>query len=364
VDLILPNVQFYSLFIFYEHDKKLNTMNGKTDVRAWEEHLKKVFPFSDALSSEDLSFTEEVGQPVLSVKGCRFFVRFVKHITDGTLFIPPADHYPPIYLTENISLKKAEWMRGAKTAFIDTRGNAFLELPGFYLFVMGRKADAVSPLMPSKNARGKLFKKTGVKLIYALLTDPRLDEKGGLLNIPVRELADNAGMSAGSVSELLSEMKDRGFLLMDDRVKRLVNRKVLFDQWMHGYMETHFKVKKRCFEADTISWWHQRNPETEGFLWGGEPAGAVLTDDFLRPEKLTLYTDKPLYDLVVHGNLHEVSAGGNVEFVEPFLHVDGSQGCVHPLLVYADLICSSDDRNLETARRINERYLRQIIKPD
>jgi hypothetical protein len=352
--------------MFYEHDRKLNMMSAKTDLKAWEEHLKRVFPFSDALSAEDLCFTEEFGQPVLSVKGHRYFVKFVKHMTDGTLFIPPADHYPPIYLTEKISLKKAEWMRGAKTAFIDTSGNAFLQWSDLYLFVMGRKEDVVSPLMPSKNARGKLFKKTGVKLIYALLTDPRLDEKDGhdLLNVPVRELADKAGMSAGSVSELLSEMKDRGFLLMDGRARRLVNRKVLFNQWMHGYMDYRFKMKKQCFNADTISWWHQRHPEHEGFLWGGEPAGAVLTEDFLRPEKLTIYTDNPLYDLVVDGNLHQVSAGGNVEFVDPFLNVDGSQGCVHPLLVYADLICSSDDRTLETARRIHERYLRRIIEAD
>jgi DNA-binding XRE family transcriptional regulator len=211
---------------------------------------------------------------------------------------------------------------------------------------------------------GKLFKKTGIKLVYALLTDPRLDEDWGndLLNVPVRELAGKARMSTGSVSELLAEMKERGFLLTDGRYKRLVNRKVLFDQWLHGYMDYRFKVKKQCFEADRITWWEDRKPEREGFLWGGEPAGAVLTNGFLRPSTLTLYTDKPLYDLVVDGNLHQVSAGGNVEFIEPFLKTEGEHGCVHPLLVYADLIGSSNDRNTETAKRINDRYLRKIVE--
>jgi len=339
-------------------------INADIDWRAWEEHLKKVFPFSDAIGTEDLFFTEQYGKTVLSVKGQRYFVKFVKHITDGTHFISPQDHHPPIYLTEKISLKKAEWMRGAKTAFIDTKGNAFLVLPECYLFVMGRRVDVESPLMPPKPSSGKLFKKTGIKLVYALLTDPRLDEDWGndLLNVPVRELADKARMSTGSVSELLSEMKERGFLLTDGQFKRLVNRKVLFDQWLHGYMDYRFKVKRQCFKADRITWWEDRKQECEGFLWGGEPAAAILTDDFLRPQKLTLYTDKPLYDLVVDGNLHQVSAGGNVEFIEPFLNAEGEQGCVHPLLVYADLICSSDDRNTETARRINDRYLRRIIE--
>lgn len=136
-------------------------MKTETDLKAWEEHLKKVFPFSDALGRDDLYFMEEYEQPVLSVKEHRFFVKFIKHITDGTVFIPPADHYPPIYLTERISLKRAEMMRTANAAFVDTRGNAFLKLPDFYLFVMGRNVDMASPLMPPKTPSGKLFKKTG-----------------------------------------------------------------------------------------------------------------------------------------------------------------------------------------------------------
>jgi len=37
---------------------------------------------------------------------------------------------------------------------------------------------------------------------------------------------------------------------------------------------------------------------------------------------------------------------------------------VHPLLVYADLIASEIDRNVETAQRVYDRYLLQIIEPD
>lgn len=335
-----------------------------TDCRIWGEHLRKVFPFSDVITQNDLGFTEEYGQPVLAIHGQKYFIKFVKHITDSTYVTTPDDLYPPIYLTEKISFKKAEWMRGANAAFIDARGNAFLKLPDLYLFVMGRNEDVTYTLMPPKPLAGKLFKKTGIRLVYALLTDPRLNTDWGndLLNVSVRELADQARMSTGSVSELLSEMKERGFLLTEGRFKRLVSRKALFDQWLHGYKEVRFRVKRQCFKADTVTWWQNRNPEQEGFLWGGEPAGAILTEGFLRPSILTLYTDKPLYDLVVEGNLHQVPAGGNVEFVEPFLKIEGGRGCVHPLLVYADLICSSDDRNAETATRIYDRILRQVIE--
>ncbi len=280
----------------------------------------------------------------------------------------------PSELAERLGVSRPtvyNWLSGR-----DPRGSHLLQLSALLKIdpaelydreVVDGRMDYIRGLQSASNSKGsggKLFKRSGIRLVYALLTDPRLDEDWGndLLNVPVRELAGKARMSTGSVSELLSEMKERGFLLADERFRRLVNRKLLFDQWLHGYMDYRFKVKKQCFEAKTVSWWNNRNPDREGFLWGGEPAGAVLTDDFLRPQKLTIYTDKPLYDFVVDGNLHQVPAGGNVEFVEPFLKTEGMQGCVNPLLVYADLTCSSDDRNTETATRIYDRYLRSIVE--
>lgn len=217
----------------------------------------------------------------------------------------------------------------------------------------------------SSGAGGKLFKRSGIKLIYVLLTDPMLDTdpRENRLNSSVRALARDSGLSTGSVSELFAEMKERGFLLTEGRMRILINRKVLMDQWMHGYMDYRIKVQCQCFEGDSVSWWRDRLPEKNGFLWGGEPAASVLTHGYLRPQKLTLYTSQPLYDLVVDANLHQVPVGGNVEFVAPLVRSeDGEQGCVHPLLVYADLICSSDDRNTETATRIHDQYLRNIIE--
>lgn len=214
-------------------------------------------------------------------------------------------------------------------------------------------------------AARNLFKRSGLKLIYALLSDPMLDAdpEKNRLNSPIRDIAKVVGLSTGSVSELLAEMRERGFLLIEGRRRILINRKELLAQWMHGYPEYRFKVERQCFEADSVMWWKNRLPEQEGFLWGGEPAASILSRGYLRPQKLTLYTEQPLHDLVVDANLHQVASGGNVEFVAPMIVSEISvQGCVHPLLVYADLKHSSDDRNMETARRIYDEHLRDIIK--
>ena len=341
-------------------------MNKKQpDWQAWKQHIRAVFPYSDAITEEDLDFSEEHGKWVISICSHKFFVSFMKQIKDSTVFIPQQEHSPQLYLTEQISLNRAEGMRESNIPFIDTKGNVFINLPGLYLFVMGRKKEAPFPLWPHRHTSGKLFKKSGIRLIYLLLTDPELDQDSGnaLLNTSIRNLASEAGLSIGSISELLSEMKERSFLLTDGRLRRLVNRKELFERWMHGYMDYRFKRKRLNFEAKTTEWWRNQSPEQAGFLWGGEPAAAILTDGFLRPEKLTIYTENPLYDWVVDKELHRVSTGGNVEFIEPFFKMKNKQGCVHPLLVYADLICSSGDRNRETATRIYDRYLRQLIEP-
>ena len=219
-----------------------------------------------------------------------------------------------------------------------------------------------------KAGGGRLFRKSGIKLLYAILTDPLLgagDPLESRLNLSVRELAGYAGLSVGSVSELFAELKDRGFLLTDGRVRILVNRKRLFDYWRHGYMEYRIRKKCLCFETRSIRWWSSRSPEREGFLWGGEPAASIFTRGYLSPGKLTLYTSRPQYDLVVDENLHQVPSGGNVEFITPLICTEkGVQGCVHPLLVYADLICSGDDRNSETAKMIYDEYLHNIIESD
>ena len=57
---------------------------------------------------------------------------------------------------------------------------------------------------------------------------------------------------------------------------------------------------------------------------------------------------------------------GTVEFLKPFWRTpqvqSGGGSCVHPLLVYADLLSIDDDRTREVAQIIYDRYLRTIIE--
>lgn len=333
---------------------------------AWVKTLEKVFPYSDAITREHLRFSVEGDDLILQIRGQPFVIKYLKSFREADPIPLELKPHPVLYLADRVSAEKAEEMRAAHRPFVDLRGNAFISIPGVYLFVAGRhaKADVSEGLLPG--TKGKLFKKSGIQLIGLLLTDPNLDDDPdhAWLNRSVRDLADKAGLSLGSVSDLLAEMKARDFMVADGRTKRLINRRKLFDAWVHGYAEFRLRRKRQCFTADSIGWWENRHPSKEGFRWGGEPGAAILTGRFLRPGKLTLYADQPLYDLVVDANLHTATGDWTVEILEPLPgFADGPDpNCVHPLLVYADLIATGDNRNAEAARRIYADHLRRTIE--
>jgi len=82
---------------------------------------------------------------------------------------------------------------------------------------------------------------------------------------------------------------------------------------------------------------------------------------YLKPEITTIYSHKPLNDLVVNFRLRK-DTQGNIELREQFWRFetdDQARGLVPPVLVYADLMATGDARNVETARMI---YQNQIEK--
>ncbi|MBU4460634.1 MAG: type IV toxin-antitoxin system AbiEi family antitoxin, partial [Verrucomicrobia bacterium] len=85
---------------------------------------------------------------------------------------------------------------------------------------------------------------------------------------------------------------------------------------------------------------------------------------YLRPERAALYTAAIPDSVLVRAGLRP-DPRGEVEWLVPFWgtrSAAGPKGCVHPMIVYAELLADSDPRNVETARRIHEQYLRSIVE--
>ena len=97
--------------------------------------------------------------------------------------------------------------------------------------------------------------------------------------------------------------------------------------------------------------------QTDGLaFWGGE-TGATLLNGYLQPGIFTIYTNR---NWQTFKNIELIpDENGNVEILEIFWNLQTFKG-IPPLLIYADLMRSGSDRNLEIANIILNNELQYI----
>lgn len=269
-----------------------------------------------------------------------------------------------LIVTDQIGSKHSDVLIKAGVAFLDTAGNAFIDLPGLYLAVTGKR----TPAPMRKPNPGRAFQPSGLKLLFMFLTDPLLDTdpSDSLINQQFRSINRQTGVSLGSIGWILGDLQDAGYVVEDQKNRFLVNRKTLVQKWVDNYID-RLRPKQHCkrYAAVSPDWWQDINLRVPQQLWGGEVAAAKLTG-FLKPQIATVYTRSQANDLILDAGLR-LDPDGSVEIMNSFwgdwAHV-AHRDCTHPLLVYADLLASDIDRNIETAQRVYDEYLRKLIESD
>lgn len=243
--------------------------------------------------------------------------------------------------------------------YLDIAGNCFIKSEdGLFWKINNLRATNIQEI---NKHRG--FHKNGIKLILALLLNNKL------INQPYRVQAQVADISVSTIGGIHKDLIESRFLYqLNKNEKQLVNKEELFSQWVATYNQ---KLKPKLFRGRfrmlnmTAQKWHEVNIENYAF-WGGEPAADALTNT-LQPEILTLYTNLDRRQLISDLNLVP-DLNGQVEVYSLFWKssnnkmVNFDNNTVHPGLVYADLLSSNDNRNFETAKKIYERYLKDIFK--
>ena len=276
-----------------------------------------------------------------------------------------------ILVADYVNPVMAEKLREHRIQFIDTVGNAYIDLPPVYILVTGKRKpkDAMGP----KGDTNRAFDRTGLKVVFAFLCHPEL------VAAPYREIAETAGVAVGTVGWVIHGLKSARFIFDygHKHGRELTDYKRLLDRWVETYPEKlRPKVHIGDFIADDPYWWKKLDIQKFHGYWGGEIAAAHYTQ-YLKPAIATLYLPKEAKNkFIANARLKAatetmINEVGRVEIYQPFWRdaalpfMDiAKPGLVPPILAYADLIATADPRNIEAAGMIYDEYIARHNQQD
>lgn len=265
--------------------------------------------------------------------------------------------YPLLLIAKYVNPHMADQLRQDGIEFIDTAGNAFINKPPLYIFVKGNRPPEILDQAPLK----RHFKPAGLKMIFAFLCNP------GLENKTYREIAVATNVALGTVGWIMKELRKLGFLLdMGKRGYKLIKKENLFHQWVTAYPEQLRPKQILGRYRGEYGWWQQMRLDPLKAQWGGEVAAARLTE-YLKPELITIYTTAQQLNQILLENRLKRDIIGDVEILARFwkpVEMGKYDDLVHPILVYADLLATGNQRNIETAKMIYEQYIIRLIRED
>jgi len=257
---------------------------------------------------------------------------------------------PGILVTRYVTPQQAEKLRLANVQFIDTAGNAFLNHPPLYLLITGNRLRETG----LKIKKARFFTATGIRVLFVLLCKP------ALASAPYREIATAAGVSLGAVSQVMEDLKSAGYLFnQTGQQRRLTRHQELIRRWGEAYAERlrpNLLISR--FRADKHDWWKEVRLEEVNAYWSGEVAAAKMTG-YLKPQNKSIYASNKMAALQLKYNFRE-ERSGDIELLNKFWTFDRDNAypdTAPAILVYADLIASGDERNIEAAQMIYDRYI-------
>lgn len=266
-------------------------------------------------------------------------------------------------VTDYVTPALADELRAHRVAFLDGAGNAYLEDGPLLIWVKGQKRP--NKPITSTYAAGRAFQPTGLQILFTLLCNP------GAVNRPYRDLGAMAGVAHGTVGWVIPDLQQQGFVgdLSGKRgTRRLFQQEKLAAQWADAYART---LRPRTllgrYYVKTLEGWEDWPLAKHGAQWGGEPAGALLTDH-LRPGELTIYADKTPGLLAASMKFLKEPEPGHTAVVDVrkrFWDFPGEPN--HPnlvplLLIYADMLATGDARCIETAKMIYESHILRLFR--
>lgn len=255
-----------------------------------------------------------------------------------------------LLVAEKLFPKVKKELREHNVNYLEGNGNAYINHNDIFLYI-----DTNKTLKTKEDKGNRAFTKTGLKVIFHFLLQPQL------INKTQREIAEIANVGLGNIPLIINGLLDTNFILKLNKNEYVINNYVeLLDRWITEFEQTlrptTFKQRFRFQNQDQD--WKEIRFDQEKTVWGGEPAGDILTNH-LRPEKFILYTEETIRELMVNYRLIP-DEEGNVWAYDLFWNPRFNKTTAPAALVYAELMIGNDKRNREIANIIfNEK-----IKPN
>jgi hypothetical protein len=163
----------------------------------------------------------------------------------------------------------------------------------------------------------------------------------------------------------MSELEELNYLMKTKEKRVLKNKEELLERWLVEFNTVLkpriIRSRMKFIDPDMSQNWRNilLNQEHSDILWGGEPAGAILTDN-LRPQEFTIYSNLELPEIAKALRLVPDKTG-HVEVRQKFWKDDNTNLNITPaLLIYTDLMNSGYGRNVEIANEIFKNELQHI----
>ncbi|WP_335964787.1 type IV toxin-antitoxin system AbiEi family antitoxin [Galbibacter sp. PAP.153] len=251
-----------------------------------------------------------------------------------------------LLVVEKLYPKVKRELRENQVNYLEGNGNVYINEADFFLYIDTNKT--------TKNQKEKVnraFTKTGLKVVFHFLLNPQL------LNETQREIAGIANVALGNIPLIIHGLLENNFILKLNKNEYVINNyEELLNKWITEFEQTLKPTifKQRFKFQNENQDWKTLQLNTEKTVWGGEPAGDIMTNH-LRPEKFTLYTNEATRDLMINYRLLPDDEG-TIWVYEKFWATDFNN--IAPKeLIYADLMINNDKRSKETAKMIFDEYI-------
>ncbi|WP_278235618.1 type IV toxin-antitoxin system AbiEi family antitoxin [Isoptericola sp. AK164] len=255
-----------------------------------------------------------------------------------------------LLIGDKIPLSVAERTRERGGWHIDAAGNAYVRAPGVHIDVHGRRTASRTERKTrlSTAQETNLMSAGRAQVIFCLLSWP------DLVSMPIRAIADVAGVSPGTAHTTIKALTEEDYLFLGASV--IARREELLDRWATAFplgLGRSLELGRFCGKPDLSAW----EATGSSVRVSGEYAA-----DNIRGTDLTLYAKELEPALIARSRWRRPEPGESANIIvrrkfwtEPTSPLGRNTGApsirrAPALLVYADLLASREPRQQETAR--------------